>query len=1020
MAVAQRRTYSVRKKILGGFYGYESTEDTGPREPVCETRTDAKGFARCDWTARSGEFLLEATHVSREGIRTHAVTSAMVQGDANAVKAGSESDRLTLTPDKRGFTPGETAHIKIAAPFSEATALVTVEAGDVLDAKVVSFSAAAAHFDFPITPEHAPNIIFSTLLVRGRVGEKRALAPGEVDLGRPTFRLGLTSLRVTRRAQTLIVKAVSNKKTYRVREKGTVRVKVSGPDGEAPPTGTRVTLFAVDEALLALQPNETTDALAQFLPQRAHGVDTATNASFVIGRRHFGMKARTMGGGGGRLPTRELFDTLLVWKPHLSLNAQGEADVPFVVNDALTQWRVFAVASSSHGRRAGTGETTFDVKQDVLVIPRVPLAVRAGDAFGLSFLVRNTSRDSRALQASLLVNGQSVEVTPAGVTLDPGAETVLSARVTAEKEITAEALALTFRLTGEKGDDADALSLKIPVTAPFRPRTLEASADPFGETGQVTRAWTFNGGASYARSLTLSMERASVGDTGRLRDYLRTYPYSCTEQLFSRAVVQENGKHWEEFVRELATRTDDAGLVRYFPGDGRGDEWLTAYILVGSHAWGKPLPEDTLARMSSALRPVVSRAREGRVSPVPFSTRVLALEALVRQGADVNPADLEVPYDAQRISWEDFAALMSVAQVGAQRYPRLAALKTELRTALPSRLVRAGAGLDLKSEVGLEGARAQFVRARLLETLFTGKHAGVGDVAPVRAATDDAALGLSLLRAHALASGGVRNPGTLWSVWGLLAEKRMRESLPATKSALRWTLTGRGVTDAGGSLDLDASKPKFTRVLTFPGGAMGAELNVRSKGTAENVLVYTHLSTSAPVRTPEHRGLSSECTWTRTRAKIGETITVRYLLRSQAPRDWTLLEIPVPPGSQILAHRSGVPGDMKDARNILAGADPSFMERSALAVRLWYGNLGSEPAQGEIDVLMNLPVKTNLPGCHAEVMQEPDVSSQLPRCRLRSRRDARVRNGLCAHSPFSVCFSVAVFHCGPCPAPLSP
>eukprot|EP01036_Dinobryon_divergens_P054395 gene54395-72688_t len=64
----------------------------------------------------------------------------------------------------------------------------------------------------------------------------------------------------------------------------------------------------------------------------------------IIGRRHYGRKAVPAGGGGGKSATRELLDTLLVWNPRVVLDAQGQAVVKVPLNDALTSFRIVAVA----------------------------------------------------------------------------------------------------------------------------------------------------------------------------------------------------------------------------------------------------------------------------------------------------------------------------------------------------------------------------------------------------------------------------------------------------------------------------------------------------------------------------------------------------------------------------------------------------------------------------------------------------------------------------------------------------
>ena len=59
------------------------------------------------------------------------------------------------------------------------------------------------------------------------------------------------------------------------------------------------------------------------LGERPVEVITATAQGQVIGKRHFGRKALPPGGGGGRAGARELFDTLLLWKGRVALDAQA-------------------------------------------------------------------------------------------------------------------------------------------------------------------------------------------------------------------------------------------------------------------------------------------------------------------------------------------------------------------------------------------------------------------------------------------------------------------------------------------------------------------------------------------------------------------------------------------------------------------------------------------------------------------------------------------------------------------------
>jgi alpha-2-macroglobulin len=94
-----------------------------------------------------------------------------------------------------------------------------------------------------------------------------------------------------------------------------------------------VAVAAVDEGLLDM------------MGRCGYGVQSATAQMEVVGKRYYGLKALPQGGGGGKQPTRELFDTLLLWKGRVPLDAHGEASLEIPLNDSLTNFRIVAVAT---------------------------------------------------------------------------------------------------------------------------------------------------------------------------------------------------------------------------------------------------------------------------------------------------------------------------------------------------------------------------------------------------------------------------------------------------------------------------------------------------------------------------------------------------------------------------------------------------------------------------------------------------------------------------------------------------
>jgi len=82
-----------------------------------------------------------------------------------------------------------------------------------------------------------------------------------VDLGRPSFRLGISQIRVGWKAHELKVKVSTDRNVYKVREKVQAKISVTTADGRPLPAGSEVAIAAVDEGLLELRENDSWNLL---------------------------------------------------------------------------------------------------------------------------------------------------------------------------------------------------------------------------------------------------------------------------------------------------------------------------------------------------------------------------------------------------------------------------------------------------------------------------------------------------------------------------------------------------------------------------------------------------------------------------------------------------------------------------------------------------------------------------------------------------------------------------------------
>jgi hypothetical protein len=104
--------------------------------------------------------------------------------------------------------------------------------------------------------------------------------------------------------------------SYPVRGKAQVTITATLPNGK-PAAHAEVALAAVDQALLELMPNTSWNVLDAMLQRRSWGVaDIATAQMEIIGQAPLRPQGRSpRAAAGGAAPTRELLDTLLLWKP---------------------------------------------------------------------------------------------------------------------------------------------------------------------------------------------------------------------------------------------------------------------------------------------------------------------------------------------------------------------------------------------------------------------------------------------------------------------------------------------------------------------------------------------------------------------------------------------------------------------------------------------------------------------------------------------------------------------------------
>lgn len=256
-----------------------------------------------------------------------------------------------------------------------------------------------------ITQEHIPNIYVSVMLYSGRTGFN-ALKNGE-DMARPRCLIGYANIKVLPDQKKLSIHVISNKKQYEPGDKSIVEILVKDYNGQ--PVDGEATISIADKGVLNLVNYTLPDPYEYFYSPRQLAVTTFDVRQIILGQRYLKEKGELIGGDGGIASMG-----MIVPRADIRFSAyyqatfevkQGKATVQCKLPDNLTSFKSMVVVHTKDSK-FGYGETTFEVKKPLMVLPTFPRFVRVGDTFNAGALVFNYTGKKENVKVSLeLQNG---------------------------------------------------------------------------------------------------------------------------------------------------------------------------------------------------------------------------------------------------------------------------------------------------------------------------------------------------------------------------------------------------------------------------------------------------------------------------------------------------------------------------------------------------------------------------------------------------------------------------------------
>ena len=630
---------------------------------------------------RAGSYRVRLTAQDAAGRAVSSVLPVFVTGREEIAWDYRNPAQLDLVADKAEYRPGDTARLLLKTPIS-GEGLVTIERDDrILRTMRVKLEGNAPVLEIPLEKTDAPNVFVSLVLIRGREQSTHKFKT-------PEYRYGVAMLRVSDPAERLQVDVKPARPEAEAGSEVDVEVQVHDGAGAAV-ADAEVTFFAVDDGILALTGYTRPAPGELFHAPFSLGVRTGLTLFELLvedpAALEFANKGYLIGGGGLEGPGLKLrrdFPGTACWFPALRTNAAGLVRVKFRAPDALTRYRLVAVAHAG-SRLFGSGESAFAIRQPLMLLPALGQFANVGDELLARAVVRNESGTDGTVEVTLALDETAQPVKPgadatrAQFALRNGeARTVdfpvrLRAMGRAEWKWQAQLAA-----GGRTFDDQVVTAINVGSAAPLLRETY--LTEPAAATNDLlagVNPQLLEGAGKV--TVTLSNTRLASLQEGVNR--LLEYPYGCAEQTVSalipwallpalRPVLPELAKNPADTKAAIGRGLDrlfsmqtPGGGIAYWPGGREPSLFASAYAALACSLLAKQDGVELPAGHKPLLDYLSAQLRGTAGRPAPsLDDRALTLYALAAAG-QAEPAYHEELFRRRKDLSAESRALLALA-----------------------------------------------------------------------------------------------------------------------------------------------------------------------------------------------------------------------------------------------------------------------------------------------------------------------------------------------------------------------
>jgi len=635
---------------------------------------------------RTGGYDVKMTARDSAGREVINVMSFYASGEDEVAWDYRNPAQVDLVTDKKEYRPGETARVMVKSPIS-GEALVTIEQGQkILRRMNVNLSGSTPEIQIPLSKEDAPNVFVSLMLIRGR-------EDSTLKHKMPSARYGLALLRVREADERLNVDVKPVREEVLPGGEVEVVVNVKNESGKAI-SNAEVVLFAPDDGILNITGYDRPQPEDIFHAPFPLAIRTGMTLFDLMpedpGALEFSNKGYLIGGGGEGpgtgIKVRKDFPGTACWFPKLRTDSEGMVRVKFTAPDALTRYRLVAVAHAG-SKGFGSAESSFNIRKPLMILSGIGQHANVGDTIIARAVVRNESGKDGSVEVSLTLDATAEALMPGSLQqrmhLKNGRSTAIDFPVKliamgdAQWTWSARLDAVSGTLT-----DETVSHVKVGSAAPLLRETY--LLEPFGNSRTDLLAGVNPQLLEGIGEVTVTLSNTRLATLRESATHLLDYPYGCAEQTVSALIPwillrdlkpvmpQFSDKAGDTNVaiqkgvdRLYSMQTPDGGIA-YWPGGNRASLFASAYTAVACSLLNgrdgilmPPGHEALLDFLSRQLRGVPSAERH-----ISHDDRALVLFALAISGR-AEPAYHEDLYKQRKELSGEARAWLAMAVLGA-------------------------------------------------------------------------------------------------------------------------------------------------------------------------------------------------------------------------------------------------------------------------------------------------------------------------------------------------------------------